>query len=72
MAQILGERFLCDITFCLLANEKEEMEAEDDNLSEEEANFLSITRQPGAAKEPTEDMAVKVDAICSSKAEIKN
>ena len=68
MAQILGERFLCDITFCLLANENEEMEAEDDNLSEE-ANFLSITRQPGVAKEPTEDMAVKVDAIYFSKAE---
>lgn len=67
MAQILGERFLHDITFCLLTNEHEEMEAEDDNLSEEGANFLSMTRQLGAAKEPTEDMAVKVDAIDSSK-----
>ncbi len=69
MAQILGERFL-RITFCLVANENEEMEAEDDNLSEEEANFLSITRQLGAANEPSEDMAVKLDAIYfSSKAE---
>jgi hypothetical protein len=66
MAQILGERFLRDITLCLLTNEHEEMEAEDDNLSEG-ANFISITRQLGVAKEPTEDMAVKVDAIDSSK-----
>ena len=72
MAQIFGERFLRDITFCLLANENEEMAAEDDNLSEEEANFLSITWQLGAAKEPSEDMAVKVDAIYSSKAEKKD
>jgi len=42
------------------------MEAEDDNLSEG-ANFISITRQLGVAKEPTEDMAVKVDAIDYSK-----
>ena len=58
MAQILGEWFLCEITFCLLTNEHEEMEAEDES-------FLSITRQLGAAKEPTEDMAVKVEAIDS-------
>jgi hypothetical protein len=63
MAQILGEQFLRDITFCLLTNEHEEMEAEDDNLSEGRANFLSITWHLGAAKEPIEDMAVKVDAI---------
>jgi hypothetical protein len=67
MAQILGERFLRDITLCLLTNEHEEMEAEDDNLSKGGASFLSITQQLGAAKEPTEDMAVKVDAIDYSK-----
>jgi hypothetical protein len=39
------------------------MEAKDDNLFEENTNFLSITRPLGAAKVPTEDMAVKVDAI---------
>lgn len=68
IAQILGERYLRDITFCLLANEQEETEAEDDN-SVEGAHFLSIARQLEAAKEPTEDMAVKVDAIYSTEAE---
>lgn len=47
------------------------MEAKDDNLSDEVASFLSIPRPPGAAKEPTEDMVVKADAIYSLKTEEK-
>jgi hypothetical protein len=39
------------------------MEAKDDNLFEENANFLSMARAVGAAKVPAEDMAVNVDAI---------
>lgn len=47
------------------------MEAKDDNLSDEVASFLSIPRPPGAAKEPTEDMVVKADAIYSLKTDNK-
>ena len=41
------------------------MEAKDDNLFEEDASLLSMTRRLGATNEATEDMAVKVDAIYS-------
>ena len=41
------------------------MEAKDDKLFEEEASFLSMTRPLEDTHEPTEDMAVKVDAIYS-------
>ena len=40
------------------------MQAKDDNLLEEAASLLlSMTQVEGAAKEPTEDMPAKVDAI---------
>lgn len=47
---------------CLLPNELVEIDANDDNLLEEDASFLSLK---GATIEPIEDMAVKVDAINS-------
>ena len=65
MAEIFGIRFLPRTVFCLLTKEHEEIEADDDNLSDEDASFLSITRDPCATKEPAEDIAVKVDAITS-------
>lgn len=39
------------------------MEANEDKVPEELMNFLSIVQLLGVAKEPTEDMAKKVDAI---------
>lgn len=59
MAETLGERVLLRATLGLLENENEAMEARDDK----ESNFLSATRPLGAANEPTEVMAAKVDAI---------
>lgn len=56
IAEIMGDRFLLISKLCLLPKENEEIEAEDES-------FLSFTRHPGAAKEPTEDIAVNVDAI---------
>lgn len=63
MALILGERVFRRVTLCFLPNELEDIEANDVNLSEELATFLSITRLLGATNVPTEDIAVKVDAI---------
>lgn len=63
MAQILGERFLLTTTLCLFGSANEEMDMREVNLSEDDRSFLSITRLPGAARVPTEDMAVKVEAI---------
>lgn len=71
IALIFGDCVLRRTTFCLLPNELDDMEAKDDNLSEEAACFLSFTRPPGAAKEPTEDMVVKADAIYSCKTDNK-
>ncbi|KAK5819608.1 hypothetical protein PVK06_024624 [Gossypium arboreum] len=65
-AEILGRRDLLRTTFRLLRNEKEEMDAKDDNLLEGDESFLSMTRPLGATNEPTYDMAVKVDAILLS------
>jgi len=62
-ALTLRERDLGRTTFCGLPNRLAEMEAKDDNLFEENANFLSMARAVGAAKVPAEDMAVNVDAI---------
>ncbi|KAK5785764.1 hypothetical protein PVK06_040381 [Gossypium arboreum] len=62
-AEILGIRDLLRTTFHLLRNEDEEMDAKDDNLLKEVESFLSITKPLGATNEPTDDMAVKMDAI---------
>lgn len=63
MAETLGVHGLRKTAFFLLPNELPEMEAKDDSLFEEKASFLSITQPLAAAKDPTEDIAVKVDAI---------
>ena len=65
MAEIFGICLLPRPVFCLLTKEHEEIEADDDNLSDEDASFLSIAREPCATKEPAEDIAVKVEAITS-------
>lgn len=49
----------------------EEMDDRDDSFSEETANLLSITLLLGAAIEPVQDMAMKVDAICCPKLKTK-
>lgn len=54
----MGDWLLRVRNFCLLPNENEEIDAEDES-------FLSVIRPPGAAKELIEDIAVKVDAIAS-------
>jgi hypothetical protein len=64
-AYILGERVLRRTTFWLLPNELEDVEPTDDNLFKEDTSLLSVTPMLGAAKEPTEDMVMKVDAIYS-------
>lgn len=63
MAEILEERFLLRTTLCLFGSANEEMDVREVNLSEDDESFLSITRLPGAARVPIEDMAVKVEAI---------
>ena len=63
IAVILGERVLRRTTFCLLPNDLEDMEPKEDDLFKEDPSFLSVTQVPGAAKEPTEDEAMNVDAI---------
>lgn len=66
-AVIWEERAFRRTTFLLLANGQDDMEAKDDNLFEEaESLILSMLQVLGAAKDPTEDMPAKVDAIYSS------
>ncbi|KAK5771003.1 hypothetical protein PVK06_047172 [Gossypium arboreum] len=65
-AEILGRRDLLITTFHLLRNEDDEMDAKDDNVLEEDESFLSMTKLLDATNEPTDDMAVKVDAILLS------
>ena len=63
-AVIWEERALRSTTFLFLPNEDNDMQAKDDNLLEEAASLLlSMMQVEGAAKEPTEDMPAKVDAI---------
>lgn len=61
-AVIWEERVLRTATLCVLPKELDDMEAKDDNLLEA-ASFLPLTVLPGAAKEPTDGMAAKADAI---------
>lgn len=67
MAQIFGSRDFLRVTLRLLPKVHGEMRDRDDSFSEETANLLSITLLLGAAIEPAEDIAMKVDAICCSK-----
>lgn len=66
-AAVIGEkRVLRSRRFLVLPNEAlEEIDAKDDNLFEEVTSLLSRKNMAGAAKEPTEDMPAKVDAIFS-------
>lgn len=66
-ALICKGRVLHRAMFLLPVSELGDMEARDDNLFVEVANLLSATRLLGAAKDPTEDMPAKVDAIHSLK-----
>lgn len=62
MAEIIRDRLLLTSELCLLPKENEEIEAD-------EESFVSVTLHPGAAKEPAEDIAAKVDAITSGNRE---
>lgn len=62
-ALICNDRGLRAAIFRLPMKELGDIEAKDDNLFVEAENLLSVTRMLVAAKEPTEDMPVKVDAI---------
>jgi hypothetical protein len=66
-ALICKERVFRKAIFLLPVNELEEIEAKDDSLFAEVASLLSVTRPPEAAKDPTENMPAKVDAIYSLK-----